>query len=97
VLGYTRDTFERSTVISATEPAKIDEAGRTFEVRLELHGSWTTEIDVATLRFLAVDGRRCAPPGRPFALVRDDVRQRQHLDQQVPEGAARLGEHAEVS
>jgi glycogen debranching enzyme len=48
VLGYTRDTFERSTVISSTEPAKIDEAGLTFEVRLEPHGSWTTEIDVAT-------------------------------------------------
>jgi glycogen debranching enzyme len=47
VLGYTRDTFERSTVISATEPAKIDEASLTFEVRLEPHESWTTEIDVA--------------------------------------------------
>jgi glycogen debranching enzyme len=49
VLGYERLTFRRSTVISATAPARIDENGLTFDVHLEPHSMWTTEIEVATL------------------------------------------------
>jgi len=50
LLGYERQTFSRSTVISATSPARIDENGLTFDVHLEPHGEWTTQIDVvATL------------------------------------------------
>jgi glycogen debranching enzyme len=55
VLSYKRDTFERTTVISTSDTAKIDETGLTFDVRLEGHGSWTTEIDVATP--LVVEGQ----------------------------------------
>ena len=47
ILEYTRSTFRRSTVISATAPAAVDERGMTFEVRLEPHGSWTTELAVS--------------------------------------------------
>jgi glycogen debranching enzyme len=47
VLGYDRQTFGRSTVISATAPARLDRNGLTFAARLVPHGKWTTEIDVA--------------------------------------------------
>jgi hypothetical protein len=50
VLGYRRDTFERETVISSTSPAKIDQDGLTFKVRIEPHGQWATELTVATTR-----------------------------------------------
>jgi glycogen debranching enzyme len=48
VLSYKRQTFERSTVISATEPAEIDAEGLTFRIRIEPHASWHTGLDVAT-------------------------------------------------
>ncbi len=48
VLGYQRETYERATLISATSPAEIDEGGLTFQVRIEPHGRWTTELQVAT-------------------------------------------------
>jgi glycogen debranching enzyme len=47
LLAYERETFKRSTVISATAPARIDKNGLTFDVRLEPHREWTTQIDVA--------------------------------------------------
>ena len=49
-LQYTRETFKRETVISASAPASIDEDGLTFAVRIEPHGSWTTDLDVVTSR-----------------------------------------------
>jgi glycogen debranching enzyme len=47
LLAYERETFSRSTVISASTPARIDENGLTFDVRVEAHGEWATELDVA--------------------------------------------------
>ena len=47
-LAYDRDTFRRETRISASAPVAIDEKGLTFMVRLEPHGSWTTDLDVVT-------------------------------------------------
>jgi glycogen debranching enzyme len=47
LLVYERETFSRSTVISASTPARIDENGLTFDVHIEPHGEWTTELDVA--------------------------------------------------
>jgi glycogen debranching enzyme len=47
-LGYERERFMRQTVISASAPAKVDEHGLSFRVRIEPHGSWTTDLDVAT-------------------------------------------------
>ena len=48
VLGYERETYVRATLISATKPAEIDEDGLTFQVRIERHGQWTTELQVVT-------------------------------------------------
>jgi glycogen debranching enzyme len=48
VLGYRRDTYVRETTISASAPAKIDEHGLTFKVRIAPHGSWTTDLAVVT-------------------------------------------------
>ena len=49
-LQYARETFKRETVISASAPASVDEDGLTFAVRIEPHGSWTTDLDVVTTR-----------------------------------------------
>ena len=49
-LQYARETFKRETVISASAPASVDEQGLTFAVRVEPHGSWTTDLDVVTTR-----------------------------------------------
>jgi glycogen debranching enzyme len=46
VLGYQRETFRRETVVSATATHKVDQEGLTFRVRIEPHGSWTTDLDV---------------------------------------------------
>ena len=47
LLGYERQTFRRSTLISSTARARIDQNGLTFKVRLEPHGEWTTELDIS--------------------------------------------------
>jgi glycogen debranching enzyme len=46
VLVYARESFERATAISSTDATQIDQDGLTFEVRLEAHGSWKTDLDV---------------------------------------------------
>jgi glycogen debranching enzyme len=56
VLTYRRDTFARATTISSSEPCQIDDAGLTFQIRLEPHASWKTELDV-----------RASNPGVPEA------------------------------
>ena len=48
MLGYERETFARETLISASAPARVDESGLTFTVRIEPHGEWTTDLDVVT-------------------------------------------------
>jgi glycogen debranching enzyme len=47
LLAYERQSFSRSTAISATAPARIDDTGLTFDVHLGPHGKWTTQIDIA--------------------------------------------------
>ena len=48
VLGYRRETFQRETTISSSEPAAVDEHGLTFTIHIEPHGTWTTDLDVVT-------------------------------------------------
>jgi glycogen debranching enzyme len=48
VLDYKRSTYDRSTTITSTEPAQLDEKGLSFDVQVEPHGSWRTEIEVST-------------------------------------------------
>jgi glycogen debranching enzyme len=52
-LAYDRESFSRSTAISATVPAQTDDHGLTFNVHLEPHGKWTAEIEVDTVLFSA--------------------------------------------
>jgi glycogen debranching enzyme len=47
-LSYERDTFKRGTVISSSTRAKVSSDGLTFDVAIEPHGEWSTELDVAT-------------------------------------------------
>jgi glycogen debranching enzyme len=48
VLGYERGPFRRETVITASEPAQIDEHGLTFVASVEPHGRWSTDLHVVT-------------------------------------------------
>jgi glycogen debranching enzyme len=48
LLTYERDTYRRQTAISASAPARMDERGLTFDVRVAGHGSWTTDLEVVT-------------------------------------------------
>jgi glycogen debranching enzyme len=52
-LGYERATFRRETVITSTEAAEIDHRGLTFNLRLEPHGVWTTQLHVETVVYAA--------------------------------------------
>jgi glycogen debranching enzyme len=68
LLGYERETFRRGTEISASARAKLDKDGLTFTVRLEPHGSWTTDLDVVPVLgsyeaggAIAAMGRRSRP------------------------------------
>ena len=70
VLGYRRETYVRETWVSATGPATLDEHGLSFAVRVEPHGQWTTELNVAIglrparQRGRAGGRRDAGPPGR---------------------------------
>ena len=46
VLGYRRETYVRETRISSSVPAAVDDHGLTFELTIEPHGSWETELSV---------------------------------------------------
>ncbi len=48
VLGYERETFKRETWVEATEPCRVDEGSLTFNVHVEAHGEWTTDLHVVT-------------------------------------------------
>ena len=58
-LAYTRDTYKRTTTISATTPAKVDKDGLTFKVRLDPHGAWSTTLNVEAV--LPAVARRSRP------------------------------------
>jgi glycogen debranching enzyme len=78
LLGYERETFGRQTMISASAPAKLDEKGLSFKVRIEPHGEWTTDLDVVTamgaggtyVRPKYVRGQRQARPNMERSLER---------------------------
>jgi glycogen debranching enzyme len=61
VLSYQRETFFRSTAISSSEPCTLDEHGLTFQVKLGLHGSWKTALDVVPAVLGASDGGEEGP------------------------------------
>jgi glycogen debranching enzyme len=61
VLSYGRETYGRSTTISASAPTRFDENGLTFQVDLEPHGEWSTDIDVVVGLFPAETPTESAP------------------------------------
>ncbi|SCL28856.1 Glycogen debranching enzyme (alpha-1,6-glucosidase) [Micromonospora rhizosphaerae] len=74
-LGYQRETFRREALVSSTAPASVDERGMTYDVRLEPHGQWVTELHVQAL---GVDGRDLREslqgrPGRIGTQMRQDL------------------------
>ncbi|MGC5020089.1 glycogen debranching N-terminal domain-containing protein [Micromonospora sp. DT47] len=74
-LGYKREMFCRETLVSSTAPARIDEQGLTYDVRLEPHGQWATEVHVQAL---GADGRDLREslqgiPGRSRKQMRQDL------------------------
>lgn len=48
-LHYVRQSLHRETVISASEPAHIDEDGLTFTVTIDSHSAWSTRVRVLPL------------------------------------------------
>ncbi|MFB9239300.1 glycogen debranching N-terminal domain-containing protein, partial [Plantactinospora siamensis] len=47
-LGYHREHFRRETLISSSEPVRLDEQGLSFELDIEAGGEWSTELLVET-------------------------------------------------
>jgi glycogen debranching enzyme len=73
LLSYDRQTFSRSTTISAAARARVDKDGLTFNVRLAPHGAWTTAIDVAATNSAApsTQGSRSPRGGRRESMERN--------------------------
>ncbi|MER7336204.1 glycogen debranching N-terminal domain-containing protein, partial [Micromonospora sp. NPDC000119] len=74
-LGYRREAFCRETLVSSTEPARVDEQGLTYHVRLEPHGQWITDLHVQALGLGGRDLRESLEgrPGRARAQIRQDL------------------------
>jgi glycogen debranching enzyme len=71
-LGYERETYRRETTISSSALADVDENGLTFEVRIEPHDQWTTDLDVVTT--IGAGGRYVAPKyGRGGKVARPNM------------------------
>jgi glycogen debranching enzyme len=71
VLGYERETFRIETAISASTPAEIDENGLTFNIRIEPHDRWETELNVVARHFttgLTASGSRYSGEARQAEL-----------------------------
>jgi glycogen debranching enzyme len=45
---YERGTFFRETILSSSAPAQIDPQGMTFDLSLDAHDSWCTDLTVKT-------------------------------------------------
>ncbi|HEX2361299.1 MAG TPA: glycogen debranching N-terminal domain-containing protein [Jiangellaceae bacterium] len=73
VLAYRRKTYGRSTEISTSAPARVDKKGLTFQVDLEPHGEWNTEINVVA----GLSTAEGAAESAPLAVTprREDMRQ----------------------
>jgi glycogen debranching enzyme len=48
-LSYRRETWRRDTVVSSSEPARVDDQGMTFEIRIGPYGQWATRLHVEAL------------------------------------------------
>jgi len=59
-LAYERESFRRTTTVSTTEPARLDEQGMQFTALIDPHGSWTTELRVVP-SMIGAGGRVLTP------------------------------------
>jgi glycogen debranching enzyme len=74
-LGYQREKFWRETVISTSEPARIDERGLTYHIQVGPHGGWTTSLHVVG-KMLRPDGQDVRDPlATRHELTRAELRQ----------------------
>ena len=73
VLAYVRGTFGRSTVISSSQPARADKNGLSFKIRIEPHGRWSTQLDVATEALGFEEMRRVEEPARARRRMRQNL------------------------
>jgi glycogen debranching enzyme len=70
VLGYDRETFGRSTVISSSQPARVDKNGLGFKIRVGPHGKWSTRLDVVTEGLGIEEEERVEHPSRSQRQMR---------------------------
>ncbi|HKD33501.1 MAG TPA: glycogen debranching N-terminal domain-containing protein [Gaiellaceae bacterium] len=84
VLGYVRETFRRSTAVTASPRAAVDEQGLTFEIHLEPHGSWEAQLDVV-VNFPGLEELRAPSNGRARARANMEAELQRWID-----GAPRL-------
>jgi glycogen debranching enzyme len=56
-LGYRRGTFNRETFITSTAPARYEQDGLAFSVRIDPHSEWKTRIEVEISLGRLVDPR----------------------------------------
>ena len=73
VLAYVRGTFGRSTVISSSQPARADKNGLSFKIRIEPHGRWSTQLDVATEALGFEEMGRVEDPARARRRMRQNL------------------------
>ena len=73
VLSYVRGIFGRSTVISSSQPARVDKNGLGFKIRIGPHGKWSTELDVATEALGFEEMGRVEDPARSRRRMRQNL------------------------
>ena len=79
LLYYQRETWQRGTAVYSSEPARVDDQGFTFEIRIEPYGQWMTRLSVETL----LEVEPIAAPQRHFGTsllnyqdkLRGDIRE----------------------
>jgi len=73
VLAYVRGTFGRSTVITSSQPARVDKNGLSFKIRIGPHGKWSTQLDVATEALGFEEMGRVEDPARAQRRMRQNL------------------------
>ncbi|MCW3819396.1 SCP2 sterol-binding domain-containing protein [Micromonospora sp. DR5-3] len=86
-LRYDRETFTRATIVSSSVPATIDQRGMTFDIQVEPHGAWATDLQVEAV-VTGAHGRDIRESLRSYAN-RTQKQMRQQLDEWLA-GAPRL-------
>jgi glycogen debranching enzyme len=72
-LAYDRGTFSRWTVISSSQPARVDKDGLGFKIRIGPHGKWSTQLDVVTEGLGIEESERIASPATSQRRMRQGL------------------------